>query len=216
MRIPSQHTGPALEADGPVAVLIHGRSQSSRDMLDVAKRLDLPQMPIVAVDAADNSWYPYPFMEPVAHNEPSLGYSLERLDRLISELNASGIPNDRIAIVGFSQGACLACEYVFRKHQPFAALVAYTGGLIGPDGMQWQPAGCLEGMRVFLSNGDQDPWVPVERTKETLNVFKALGADTEFRVYPGRSHEICDDEIMASRALLQRALHLTTEHENPR
>lgn len=209
--IPVQSFGPAPDTVGLVAVLIHGRTQSSSDMLAVASRLNLAGMPCIVLNAADNSWYPNQFMEPVANNQPRLDFALERLDQLLSDLNERGIPNEHIAIVGFSQGACLACEYVFRKKQPFAALVAYTGGLIGPEGTQWERTGRLKGMPIFLSNGDQDPWVPLDRTRQTLEVFNAMGAQAELKVYPGRSHEVSDDEIMTSRTLLQSAMRLATK-----
>ena len=209
--IPIQSSGPVPEAIGFVAVFIHGRTQSSSDMQVVANRLNIAGMPCIAIDAADNSWYPNQFMEPVANNQPRLDFALQRLDRLLRDLNERGIPNEHVAIVGFSQGACLACEYVFRKQQPFAALVAYTGGLIGPEDTQWEATGSLNRMPVFLSNGDQDPWVPLDRTIQTLEVFMAMGAHAELKVYPGRSHEVSDDEIMISRALLQSAMRLATK-----
>ena len=40
--------------------------------------------------------------------------------------------------MGFSQGACLACEHVYRQRRRFGALVALTGGLIGPPGLRWE------------------------------------------------------------------------------
>jgi len=209
--IPPLCSGPAPEATGFVAVFIHGRTQSSSDMQVVANRLNIAGMPCIAIDAADNSWYPNQFMEPFAKNQPRLDFALQRLDQLLGELNERGIPNEHVAIVGFSQGACLACEYVFRKQQPFAALVAYTGGLIGPEETRWEPTGNLKGMPVFLSNGDEDPWVPLGRTRQTLEVFMAMGARVELKVYPGRSHEVSDDEIRISRTLLQSAMQLATQ-----
>lgn len=211
LALPVHCSGPAPESVGWVAIFIHGRTQSSSDMLTIASRLNLSEMPCIALDAADNSWYPNQFMEPLANNQPRLDFALERLDQLLSELNERGIANENIAIVGFSQGACLACEYVFRKQQPFAALVAFTGGLIGPEETRWETTGSLGGMPVLLSNGDQDPWVPLDRTRQTLAVFNTMGANAELKVYPGRSHEVCDDEIMISRTLLNSAMRLATK-----
>ena len=40
-------------------------------------------------------------------------------------------------LIGYSQGACLACEYVYRNPGPWAGLIAFTGGLVGPAGTTW-------------------------------------------------------------------------------
>lgn len=215
LALPAKRSGPAIEDVRFVAILIHGRTQSSSDMQAIASRLNLAGMPCIAIDAADNSWYPNQFMEPVEKNQPRLDYALERLDHLVSNLNERGVSNEHVAIVGFSQGACLACEYIFRKQRPFAALVAFTGGLVGPEDTQWKTPLCLDRMPVFLSNGDQDPWVPLDRTRQTQEVFKAMGAHAELKVYPGRHHEVSDDEITTVRALLQRAMQIAAAKPRP-
>ncbi|AMO76102.1 alpha/beta hydrolase [Pseudomonas citronellolis] len=204
LHLPTYASGPAPEAVGRAVILIHGRTQSPADMFAVAKRIDLPEAPYIAVEAAGNSWYPDKFMAPLANNQPHLDFALQRLEWLVVELEGLGVPRSRIVLVGFSQGACLACEYLYRYPQRWGGLIAFTGGLIGPEGLAWESHPKLDSTPILLTNGDNDPWVPLARTQETLATFQAMGAKAELHVYPGREHQVSDAEVDLGRALLQR------------
>lgn len=198
--------GPTPEVAAAVTILIHGRTQSSADMFVIAERLALADMSYVAIDAEGNSWYPCRFMEPLERNQPRLDHALERIDVLIESLLADGIERSRIIFVGFSQGACLACEYLYRNAQRWGGLVAYTGGLIGPEGSDFAVRGNFSGTPMFLGNSDIDEWVPVERTEQTRSVFESMGAAVKLHVYPGMAHVVNDEEIACGQALLKRLL----------
>src|SRR6185295_581286 len=88
-------------------VMLHGRNASARNILDLVPRLDRPDFSYVAPAAANNSWYPFSFLEQVAKNEPYLASAINRLKRVVGDITAAGIPPERIALLGFSQGACL-------------------------------------------------------------------------------------------------------------
>jgi predicted esterase len=84
----------------------------------------------------------------------------------------------------------------------------FTGSLIGPPGTPWRlapPATTLGGLPVLLTGSDIDEWVPVTRVRETARVLTTLGADVRCRIYPGRAHVVCDDELMEARELLTHA-----------
>ena len=86
-----------------------------------------------------------------------------------------------------------------------AALVVFTGGLIGPAGTTWQlapPATTLGGLPVMLTGSDVDEWVPEARVRETASVLAALGAAVRCRIYSGRAHTVCDEEISEARSFI--------------
>ncbi|WP_036996905.1 alpha/beta hydrolase [Metapseudomonas resinovorans] len=207
LHLPTHASGPAPEVVDSAVILIHGRTQSPADMFVIAGRINLPGVSYTAIEAAGKSWYPDKFMAPLENNQPFLDFALERLESQVVQLEERGIPRSRIVLLGFSQGACLACEYVYRHPQRWGGLIAFTGGLVGPEGTAWDRSRTLDGTPVHLSNGDFDPWVPLQRTKETLEVFQAMGAEAELHVYPGRDHQVNDEEVDLGRALLQRALN---------
>jgi phospholipase/carboxylesterase len=198
--------GPSPRSAGAATVLLHGRGRTVREMLDLAEKLALPGMPFVAVPAAEGTWYPESFLVPRERNEPRLGWALERLEAVVRELEEGGLARQHIALVGFSQGACLASDYLFRTPLRWGALAALTGGLIGPPGTTWIPTGSLAGTPVLLATSDIDELVPLARVEETAEVFRSMGAAVDLRVYAGRSHLVSDAEILATRSLLSSLL----------
>ncbi|MEM6457579.1 MAG: hypothetical protein AAF772_21000, partial [Acidobacteriota bacterium] len=79
------------------------------------------------------TWYPQRFIAPRAANEPFLSGALAAVDRAVGSLVDGGLARERIVLAGFSQGACLALEYAARHAGHYGAVLAFTGGLIGPE-----------------------------------------------------------------------------------
>jgi phospholipase/carboxylesterase len=199
--------GAPVQSPRAVVILLHGRSQSPADMdQQIVRRIDLPDVAYLAPAAAGHTWYPAPFMRPVEDNEPNLGFALARVAALSVDLTARGVPPASQVIMGFSQGACLACEYVYRRRQPVRALIALTGGLIGPPELEWAPnddgGGAWRGMPLLIAGSDQDPWVPAARMRQTAEVFARGGAAVDLRLHPSAAHEITDAHIAAARERL--------------
>lgn len=186
------------------AILIHGRGAGARDILGLAGELDQPDAAFLAPEAKGATWYPLSFMADTAANEPYLSSALLRLDEIVADLEARGIPSERVALLGFSQGACLALEFASRGNRRWGGVVAFSGGLIGPPGRAFEPLGNLHGTPFFLGCSDRDPHIPLTRVKESTAFLRRLGAEVEERIYPGMPHTICNDEIVTARDLLGR------------
>jgi predicted esterase len=135
-------------------------------------------------------------------NEPSLGSALGLVAKLVDDLADEGMPAERVALLGFSQGACLALELAARHARQYAAVIGLSGGVIGPAGTPRSYPGSLGGTPVFLGCSDIDAHIPVERVHETAEVFQQLGATVDERIYPGMGHTINRDELDVVRALL--------------
>jgi predicted esterase len=120
----------------------------------------------------------------------------------VSKGLAAEVKLERIAIVGFSQAACLASEFVACQPRRYGALVAFTGNLIGPMGVDLRHPGQLDGMPVLLSSGDLDPHVPWEQVPITGEVLTAMGTVVQTARYANRPHTILNEEIVAARDLL--------------
>lgn len=175
-------------------------------MLAVARRVDLPQMTYVALAAPGATWYPESFLAPVASNQPHLDRALRQIEDTIDAIERAGRPRGRVAVVGFSQGACLAAEYVFRHAGAWGGLGVLTGGLIGPPEAEWTLSGRLDGTPVVLATAEEDAWVPLWRVNQTAEVFRAMGASVDLRVRPGAAHEVSDDAVAATRIMLAALL----------
>jgi predicted esterase len=195
--------GPAPEAAEGTIILVHGRGASAQSMLSLYPELEVPRFAALAPQAAGHTWYPHSFLAPLDANQPYLDSALSRLESLVGDLLDRGIPSTRIALLGFSQGACLTSEFVARHPRQYGAVMALTGGLIGPDGTPRNYPGSLAGTPVFIGTSDPDPHVPARRAIETRDVLTRMGGDVELRTYPGMPHTINADEIEACRKRLQ-------------
>ena len=199
------HLGvPLIEAHGAV-ILLHGRGASAEDILSLAQSLYDPRLAYLAPQAVGNSWYPNSFLAPRASNEPWLTSALSKVQSVVELVLAAGVPLERIVIGGFSQGACLTTEFVATHPARYAALMAFTGGLIGPPGSDLQHVGDLAGTPALLCSGDPDPHIPWTRVEETGKLLTAMGAIVTMRRYPGRPHTVGPDELDLARILLKDA-----------
>jgi phospholipase/carboxylesterase len=203
---PTFTAGPAVEKADLALLLLHGRGATAQDILSVYRALGLETVSAIAPQAADYTWYPNSFLAPLESNQPYLDSALRRIESLVDGLIARGIRSERIALLGFSQGACLTTEFVARHPRRYGAVIGLTGGLIGPPGTPRKYPGSLAGTPVFLGTSDPDPHVPFARVKETEDVLKRMGAEVELRRYPGMPHTIDRDELDAARTLIERAI----------
>jgi predicted esterase len=202
------HQGqPLLAAGEPLAtaraamILVHGRGASAEDIMTIGAELMRPGFAYLAPRAAGHAWYPNPFTAPFESNEPYLGSALEILDSLLDTVGAT-IPAERVVLLGFSQGACLVLEFAARHAQRFGGVVAFSGGLIGPDGTPRDYPGSFDGAPVFLGCSDVDPHIRKDRVIEADEVFKRMGAEVTMRLYPGMGHTVNADEIEAARKIV--------------
>ena len=184
------------------AIVIHGRGASAESILTLADELRLEDVVYLAPEAAGHTWYPNSFLAPIADNEPGISSGIGVIDALVAQLAQDGIGADRVALLGFSQGACLSLEFAARHAHRYAGIFALSGGLIGPPGTPRDYAGTFDGTPVFLGCSDVDAHIPVERVHESAAVFRRMGAAVDERIYRGMGHTVNADEIAAVRAVL--------------
>ena len=197
------HYGAPIKSARRAAIFLHGRGASAEDILGIAAELNTNDISYLAPQAAGNSWYPYSFLSPIPQNEPGLTSALNVIGGLVAGLASDGVASDRIIILGFSQGACLGLEFAARNAQRYAAIVALSGGLIGPPGTPRDYSGSMSGTPVFLGCSDIDPHIPLERVHESTEVLRRMGASVDERIYTRMGHTINADELTAVRALVR-------------
>lgn len=195
---------PAAEAKKAI-VMLHGRGSSAGDILSLGKHLSLKDTALFAPQAANYSWYPNSFIAPVASNQPALDTSLTVIGNLVNEIIGQGIPANQIYFLGFSQGACLALEYVTRNAKQYGGVIAFTGGLIGQVLETINYSGDFNNTPVLITTGDPDAHVPLSRVNESVAILQGMEADVTVKVYKGRQHTIQLEEIELAKALIGRA-----------
>jgi predicted esterase len=197
-------TGRALDEAAAAMVMIHGRGATAESILELAAELPHRDFAYVAPQAAGGSWYPKSFLAPVEENEPKLTSALASLDQLMESLGQVGLASDRIVLLGFSQGACLALEFAATRAQRYGAVVGLSGGLIGPPGSTRKDAGDLAATPVFLGCSPRDPHVPAWRVDETAATLAALNGRVGKRFYPELGHAINRDELEKIRSMMAK------------
>jgi len=174
--------------------------------MSLAPALSMPGVGFVAPGAAGGTWYPFGFMSPIHMNEPGISSGMRAISRAIDAILEAGIAHERIILLGFSQGACLATEYVARNARRYGGLAALSGGLIGPGETPRNYAGSLEGTPCFLGCSDVDGHIPAVRVEQSGNVLRELGGDVTLRLYEGMGHLVNTDEIAEVRHITMNAL----------
>ncbi|WP_425091470.1 alpha/beta hydrolase [Tropicimonas sp. S265A] len=196
-------------------VLIHGRGASAADILGLGEALALPDLALIAPEAPGRSWWPTSFLAPMAQMGPPLAAGLAAVEAAVSTLEADGLPRNRIAVAGFSQGACLALEYAARFGAGLHAVFGLSGALVG-TGDSGAPQDALygfgdkafaydttlEGLPVYVSVHEHDPHIPLKRARDSVAVFDRLGAATRLETAPGSGHGLLAPDVAALRARL--------------
>jgi phospholipase/carboxylesterase len=200
---PVLSTGDSPDQAEAAVVLVHGRGASAEDILTLVPEIAQPGFAYLAPQAAGGQWYPYRFMEPVERNEPWLSSALDLVGHTVANLEAEGIPAEKIVLLGFSQGACLVLEYAARNPRRYGGVVGLSGGLIGADEELGPYVGSLQGTPVFLGCSDIDPHIPALRVRYTAEAMQEMEGEVTLRLYRGMGHLVNQDEIDFVKGLLE-------------
>ncbi|MEL7235396.1 MAG: alpha/beta hydrolase, partial [Chloroflexota bacterium] len=189
---------PVLTAGAPLAdataavILLHGRGASAGDILPIAEKLPHENVAYLAPQADGNAWYPRSGFGPLEANEPYLTSARNTITGLIQQVTDAGIPLEKLFIGGFSQGACLASEYVAENPKRYGGLFVLSGAMMGPMDRDHGFTGSVDGMPVFIGGVDNDSWVTPAQFELTRDLLATLGAQVTLQVLAGSDHSIRD------------------------
>ena len=204
---PVKSAGAPLDGADAAMIMVHGRNAGPDNILALAAAFDRPNVACFAPAAAGGTWYPNSFMAPRDRNEPGISSGLAVINGLVVDLLAHGFPTEKILLLGFSQGACLASEFAIRHPRRYGGLLVLSGGLIGAPGTKWDDVDTsFDGMPVFLGCSDVDGHIPKERVIESAAVFERLGARVTEKLYPGMGHLVNEDEIAEVQRTIDEAI----------
>lgn len=186
-------------------ILIHGRGASAESILTLVNEFEgTENMHFAAPQANNYTWYPYSFLMPIEQNEPGMSSGLQAIYDIMEDLIERGLPREKIVLLGFSQGACLASEFVARHPARYGGLIAFSGGLIGEKVIAENYSGDLEGTPYFVGCSDVDAHIPVERVHQSAAVMEKLGAEVNKKIYPGMPHTVTPDQIKHAQDIINR------------
>jgi predicted esterase len=197
------HSGATLDQAKAAVIMLHGRGSTAEDILSLSTEVAQREVAYLAPQAAGYQWYPNRFIAPLESNEPHLSSALAVVGDLVSHVEQAGVPPEKMVLLGFSQGACLALEYAARHAGRYGGVVGLSGALIGPPGTPRNYPGSMNGTPVFLGCSDVDFHIPVETVVKSAAVFRNLGGTVTERIYPGMGHTVNEDETVWVNDLLR-------------
>jgi predicted esterase len=185
---------PLAQAVGAV-ILLHGRGSSADEIASLGRALKNQAVAFLAPNAAGNAWYPQRFFVPLIQNEPWLSSALGVIDQLVKEAHAAGIPFERIGLVGFSQGACLALEYAARNPRRYGFVAGLSGSLIGPLDTP-RLAADLAKTPVLVACAEADAHIPLEFVEKSAATFSEFNSAMTKQLFHSSSHTIFPEELV--------------------
>ncbi len=194
------HTFDIVEAGKPInkakraVIALHGRGGNASNFISVVETMLDEDYYIIAPQATNDSWYPNSFMAPESENQPWLDSAVDIVQQIVKNTK-DVLPGQKVFMVGFSQGACLALEATSRKASLFGGVIAFTGGLIGEAINHKKYSGDFGGSNVYLSNSFRDPHVPLSRSRESVDELEKLNAQVILDLYEERPHTILKEEL---------------------
>lgn len=193
--------GVPLNNASAVILAVHGRgANADRFLADLRQRAGAAGDDVawVALQARDNSWYPTGFLEPVDDNQPWFGDALATLDAAWA-LAREQVPAERIAVVGFSQGACLLLSWLRASGVRPGHVLAFSGAPTPVPGDFTQ----LAGVPVHLGIAAGDAWVPLEVWQTAVDDLTAAGAQIDAVTEDTTEHTIHPSNTAALRRTLE-------------
>jgi len=170
--------GPRVEAKSGAAqqlvVFLHGYGADGNDLIELGRqwRNLLPNCAFVSPHAPEpcggspmgKQWFPLTMRDP---NERWTGVIKARpgLDAFLdAELQRLGLDDSRLALVGFSQGTMMALHVGLRRRLAPAAIIGFSGMLVGPEHLTEAEARDARGAPppILLVHGDQDQTIPLD------------------------------------------------------
>jgi phospholipase/carboxylesterase len=106
---------------------------------------------------------------------------------------------DRVALVGFSQGATMALDVLASGRWPIAAIVAFAGRLRSHG-----PMTRGKGVLASIIHADADPVVPVAESRRMALALRRNGIQLERQIVNASAHGISPEAAEIASAFLWR------------
>lgn len=205
--IPASWTGPRAHRARGVVLAIHGRGSDADAFIERLRGALDPEVAAVAPQAAHNTWYPKGYRNQSGDNLEALSSALSALDSAFAEAEAA-VGADHVAVVGFSQGACLALTWLSsRKGRSRPRSLAAWSGAVAPG---YEDFGDLSGVEVYLGIARRDQWVKLAHTDETAAALRGAGADVSYDIADTDEHSIRPADLEG----FARNLEITMNHDD--
>jgi phospholipase/carboxylesterase len=198
-----------------LVVFLHGYGADGNDLIGIGRQWAelMPDAAFASPHAPEpcggapmgRQWFGLTFRDPqerwrgVQQARPALDAFLD------AELARHGLADDRLALVGFSQGTMMALHAGLRRTSAPAAIVGYSGTLEGEAALQ---AEATAKPPVLLVHGDQDEVIPVQALFQASQALAAADIPVEWHMSQRVGHGIDGEGLMHGVSFIARAFGL--------
>lgn len=196
-----------------IVIMLHGLGANGADLIDLARYWEdaLPDTVFVSPDApfpcdmapVGFQWFslqdrnPETMLEGIKIAEPILN------DFISKTLEQYGLPDEKLALLGFSQGTMMSLYVGPRRAKRIAGVLGYSGALIGGEGLA---DAAIHKIPVRLIHGDIDFVVPVQAYQMARATLEHAGFEVSGGITRGLAHSIDGDGIWSGSEFLKAVL----------
>ena len=183
-----------------LVIFLHGYGSNGDDLLSIGEEWaeHLPDAAFVSPNAPDPcdmnpafgyQWFAIRAIDRAAmERDKAIETVRPVLDGFIDEqLRKWDIPENRLIVAGFSQGAMMALYCMPRRKKPCAGIIGYSGMLIDAHGLKGEG---IVRMPVLAIHGERDEVVPPGMLEGISDGFSSAKFDVETIMRPQLAHSI--------------------------
>lgn len=178
-------------------VVLHGRGVTGRDLVPLAKAINLDRTWWVFPDGpldfpgipGGRAWYDMP-----PNNHKGVLESRKLLFELVERIEKQGIPSARIVLMGFSQGAVMSLDVGLRYPRRIAGVIGMSGYLAFPERLRDEKSPAAAGLPILLTHGKQDDILPVDGAREAQAALRTEGFSVRLHEYL-MGHEVIPEAL---------------------
>lgn len=179
----------------PAIFLMHGMGSNENDLPSIVQELK-------------NDYYIFSLRGPIAQPPGYAFFTIERIglphqepfERILMEIQQFietakrhfDIDENRIYLLGFSQGAILSQTLASIMGNKLAGIVSLSGYL--PEIVETMEHNSMNGLRVFIAHGQQDNIIPFSWSEKSRQYFEENGAEVVYYTYTG-GHYITQEVV---------------------
>lgn len=167
--VPKKYSG---AQPAPLLVMLHGAGGSGRSALEIVREYAENQgVLVLSPDSRARTWDVI-----VDDYGPDVAF----IDRALSRLfDGYSVDPHRIAVGGFSDGASYALSLGLTNGDLFSRVLAFSPGFMAPAGRSGSP-------KVFISHGDDDGVLPIDRcSRRLVPKLRASGVEVIYEEFDG-------------------------------
>lgn len=194
-----------------LVVLLHGWGADGPNLIDLADVLSavLPDAQFIAPNAPypceanpfGYQWFslmdrqPQHMLSGARHAASILDYFLD------AQLDSLSLDNSKLVLIGFSQGTMMALHVAMRRSPPMAAVVGFSGALIGADALAKE---ITARPPVCLIHGEMDDMVAFRAMDDAAQALTGAGVKVETHARPFLGHSIDMEGLKIAAGFLQK------------